>query len=866
MDKIQFRRDTLANWASANPILAEGEIGYVLDDPNRYKMGDGIKTWDQLPFRGFDGTIVHELGEGQTVVMSQDAVSKEFASVRSDLSEAVVKVIGTPVQLGTDSAKTIPYEIVTGKTYYFKNNDTTENNFVSVYVRETKDGANVLLFNLLRGTTKKYTADANYHYIRCSPNVNSPLTSNYEVFEGESINGELQKHDDTLNQHTTQIQSLLELQPRVVLDEIAFEQGGIGVDGNNQDNNKRIRSINYLYGGYSIILPSGYNVYLVAYYDKTDNSYIGYKQPLAATYTILSTLTKDGVDHSVKARVAIAKTDNTQNIIPEDIKKSFVIEELYSKSKTNETNITTLGNRVTPVADIVKNVQVCETAGTVTANAPCIMLAGKTYKITNISDDFNYFAVYARETATSTNITVSATLAWKASVMFTPDVNCQYIRLSAGYQNRACKVSVEDIDTHEYRITDLESELDKTNTELETYKTQIPTAQFEFSHDLLDFIGETLVDFIGEGNTGYAYGTQGVDTYDENGKLLGFVKNTTFNYYPLFMEQMYAKMDALMQLYPSYITKVDLCSYLNMEYPDYARVDIDQNNELAYHTYMYILKPTNEAINSGFTKLKKTLWIGGEHSDERPSTLELYYMTKGLCECMNNDYFKLRNSFEIHIVPVLNGYGSIHTHDPDASKRKDGRVNYNGVNINRNYPSAKWVESGQGTSDYSGPSAGSEFETQLMVVLNNKEKYDMIGDFHSHVETVHVAYSEYSDTADTNNRSKSRAMYDACTDISLTFKKNYPAYYGMGGNLLPMGPSPAIISGHAPGFRQYEYFAEAGVPCAFLNECPCVISWNNGTHGGGWHEVQTDNMFSLNEYLFRIQVLHFADWVLRYVK
>ena len=83
MDKIQFRRDTLARWAAANPILAEGEIGYVTDDPNRYKMGDGVKTWDQLPFRGFDGNIVHEAGESETAVMSQKGVTDSLAELES---------------------------------------------------------------------------------------------------------------------------------------------------------------------------------------------------------------------------------------------------------------------------------------------------------------------------------------------------------------------------------------------------------------------------------------------------------------------------------------------------------------------------------------------------------------------------------------------------------------------------------------------------------------------------------------------------------------------------------------------------------------------------------------------------------------
>lgn len=76
MDRIQFRRDTLDNWNSVNPILLEGEIGYVLDDPNLYKMGDGVHTWDQLPFRGFDGTIVQETGSNENAVMSQKATTE----------------------------------------------------------------------------------------------------------------------------------------------------------------------------------------------------------------------------------------------------------------------------------------------------------------------------------------------------------------------------------------------------------------------------------------------------------------------------------------------------------------------------------------------------------------------------------------------------------------------------------------------------------------------------------------------------------------------------------------------------------------------------------------------------------------------
>ena len=101
-DRIQQRRDTAARWAQYNPILLEGEVGYVLDNPNQYKIGDGVHAWNELPLRGFDGTLVHELGDSETSAMSQKGVTYIVAS-GSDTSEMEVKraitggnVVGVP--------------------------------------------------------------------------------------------------------------------------------------------------------------------------------------------------------------------------------------------------------------------------------------------------------------------------------------------------------------------------------------------------------------------------------------------------------------------------------------------------------------------------------------------------------------------------------------------------------------------------------------------------------------------------------------------------------------------------------------------------------------------------------------------------
>ena len=46
--KLQIRYDTHANWESANPILATGELGYE-SDTHTLRIGDGINTFTQLP-------------------------------------------------------------------------------------------------------------------------------------------------------------------------------------------------------------------------------------------------------------------------------------------------------------------------------------------------------------------------------------------------------------------------------------------------------------------------------------------------------------------------------------------------------------------------------------------------------------------------------------------------------------------------------------------------------------------------------------------------------------------------------------------------------------------------------------------------
>lgn len=46
---IQLRRDTAANWAAANPVLASGEPGYETDT-GLHKIGNGVSAWNALSY------------------------------------------------------------------------------------------------------------------------------------------------------------------------------------------------------------------------------------------------------------------------------------------------------------------------------------------------------------------------------------------------------------------------------------------------------------------------------------------------------------------------------------------------------------------------------------------------------------------------------------------------------------------------------------------------------------------------------------------------------------------------------------------------------------------------------------------------
>lgn len=64
--QIQLRNGTAAQWASANPTLALGEIG-LEKDTTQVKIGDGTTAWNSLSY-AFSGSS--GISTGKSIAMA----------------------------------------------------------------------------------------------------------------------------------------------------------------------------------------------------------------------------------------------------------------------------------------------------------------------------------------------------------------------------------------------------------------------------------------------------------------------------------------------------------------------------------------------------------------------------------------------------------------------------------------------------------------------------------------------------------------------------------------------------------------------------------------------------------------------------
>lgn len=89
-----LRRDTAANWESKNPILADGEYIAVKTNSGviRYKLGDGSKRYNQLPFS--DEPLYNALAEKSNKSISVNKILTASAWSSSSPYTQIVSISG----------------------------------------------------------------------------------------------------------------------------------------------------------------------------------------------------------------------------------------------------------------------------------------------------------------------------------------------------------------------------------------------------------------------------------------------------------------------------------------------------------------------------------------------------------------------------------------------------------------------------------------------------------------------------------------------------------------------------------------------------------------------------------------------------
>lgn len=116
---VKNRTDTAANWTQKNPVLAEGEIIVVQTSAGetRLKIGDGVKTFTQLPYTDeqiYNNVVTSVNGETGDVTLPGDFIIN--ATLTEDETNCTLDKTFAQIQEAVQAGKTVLMRVDAGTT------------------------------------------------------------------------------------------------------------------------------------------------------------------------------------------------------------------------------------------------------------------------------------------------------------------------------------------------------------------------------------------------------------------------------------------------------------------------------------------------------------------------------------------------------------------------------------------------------------------------------------------------------------------------------------------------------------------------------------------------------------------------------
>lgn len=183
-------------------------------------------------------------------------------------------------------------------------------------------------------------------------------------------------------------------------------------------------------------------------------------------------------------------------------------------------------------------------------------------------------------------------------------------------------------------------------------------------------------------------------------------------------------------------------------------------------------------LNSGKKDAKNILIIGVFHGDEPQGEFLIEKYLSDIDSKASQNPLRGKVSRESSGVPLNNVY-----YIPRLNSQKT-RVNQNGVDLNRNFPTKNWGQDTSGAGEcaldyYPGPFKGSEEETKFIVKLMDEIPFDAIITLHSPYKIINFDGDKDGEAERLSNIVSEITGYPVQKDIGYPTPGSFGTYAGV---------------------------------------------------------------------------------------